>query len=373
MSKIKVNHKNSQVNVISKLDWKEAIDYREIEIFNNNNIQGIMKVTVQGKRKLSYYAPIGISLAEYLQKGIQKEDFFRVLIQLLNVMKRIEIYRLNLENLVLDLKYTYINTSTKVVHFVYQPLCEQKVSYNIFSYIYEMIRLTVLETNENEKFLNELWSYLKKMQYFSIPEIEIYIKNQCPEIFWKFNSDHGAQAGRINKKYPPNEEDTSVMSSDGGYDEEDTTIMNPVGGYDEEDTTVMGTDGTYYGEKEQYETTLLQEENETTLLDGADENVRKEVFPYLIHKSTQIRTEVDKPIFRIGKEKSYVDYFISNNNAVSRIHADIISRDGEYYIRDCNSTNHTYINGKRIPVNSDIQIENGEQIRLANEEFEFWC
>ena len=41
---------------------------------------------------------------------------------------------------------------------------------------------------------------------------------------------------------------------------------------------------------------------------------------------------INKPVFRIGKEKSYSDYFVANNNMVSRSHADIISRGGRYFI-----------------------------------------
>ena len=35
------------------------------------------------------------------------------------------------------------------------------------------------------------------------------------------------------------------------------------------------------------------------------------------------------------------------------------------------STNHTYVDGVKIPVNMQIPIENGTMLRFANEEFEF--
>ena len=73
----------------------------------------------------------------------------------------------------------------------------------------------------------------------------------------------------------------------------------------------------------------------------------------------------------MGKEKSYVDYFISDNTAISRSHANVISRDGEYFVVDTNSTNHTYVNGMMIQSNVETKIDDGARIRLANEEFEF--
>ena len=66
-----------------------------------------------------------------------------------------------------------------------------------------------------------------------------------------------------------------------------------------------------------------------------------------------------------------MDYFISDNTAISRSHANVISRDGEYFVVDTNSTNHTYVNGMMIQSNVETKIADGAKIRLANEEFEF--
>lgn len=93
--------------------------------------------------------------------------------------------------------------------------------------------------------------------------------------------------------------------------------------------------------------------------------------PYLIRQKSNEKIEINKPIFRIGKEKSYVDYFISDNSAVSRSHVNIIKKEAKYYVVDTNSTNHTYINGAMIPCNQEIEIMSGDKLRLANEEFEF--
>jgi len=96
-----------------------------------------------------------------------------------------------------------------------------------------------------------------------------------------------------------------------------------------------------------------------------------EVKPYLIRLKNNERIMLNKPVFRIGKEKSYADYFIGDNTAVSRSHASIISRGSEYFIMDTNSTNHTYVSGQIIPSNVEVKIVSGTRIQLANEDFEF--
>lgn len=120
------------------------------------------------------------------------------------------------------------------------------------------------------------------------------------------------------------------------------------------------------------ETTVLGVNNnigETTVLGLA--SVNTEVKAYLVRTKNNERIIIDKPVFRIGKEKSYVDYFISDNTAISRSHANVVTKDGKYYIVDTNSTNHTYINNTMLQSNVETELTHGTRIKLANEEFEF--
>ena len=109
---------------------------------------------------------------------------------------------------------------------------------------------------------------------------------------------------------------------------------------------------------------------ETTVLGVAAMDTPK-VNPYLIRAKNNEKIPLNKPVFRIGKERSYVDYFIGDNTAISRSHANIVSRDGEFYVVDTNSTNHTYVNGTMIHSNVETKLENNDRIKLANEEFDF--
>jgi len=119
------------------------------------------------------------------------------------------------------------------------------------------------------------------------------------------------------------------------------------------------------------ETTVLGGGNigETTVL-GATTTTQQEN-PHLIREKNNEKINLNKPVFRIGKEKSYVDYFIGDNTAISRSHANFVTRDGEYFVTDTNSTNHTYVNGVMIQSNVETKLAHGDKVRLANEDFEF--
>lgn len=109
---------------------------------------------------------------------------------------------------------------------------------------------------------------------------------------------------------------------------------------------------------------------ETTVLSSV-QNPTQVATPHLIRAKNNERIPLNKPVFRIGKERSYVDYFIGDNTAISRSHANIIIRDGKYFVVDTNSTNHTFVNGNMIQSSVETEISHGDKIRLANEDFEF--
>ncbi|MDR0445842.1 MAG: FHA domain-containing protein, partial [Oscillospiraceae bacterium] len=92
---------------------------------------------------------------------------------------------------------------------------------------------------------------------------------------------------------------------------------------------------------------------------------------YLVRSANNERIALTKPVFRIGKERDFADYFIGDNTAVSRSHAEIISRGGEYFVSDMNSTNHTYLDGEMLQGGMETPLRHGAKITLANEEFEF--
>lgn len=120
------------------------------------------------------------------------------------------------------------------------------------------------------------------------------------------------------------------------------------------------------------ETTVLGagSAGETTVLSAIQDSAQMQI-PYLIRIKTNEKINLTKPVFRLGKERSFVDYFIPDNSTISRSHANILNKEGMHYIVDTNSTNHTYVNGAMIQSNVETALTHGDKIRLANEEFEF--
>ncbi len=74
--------------------------------------------------------------------------------------------------------------------------------------------------------------------------------------------------------------------------------------------------------------------------------------------------------FIIGKSVGKSDYTIADNSAISRQHAKITRKNGNYYIQDMGSANGTYVNGQENN-GAETLLKDHDKILLADEMFEF--
>ena len=71
-----------------------------------------------------------------------------------------------------------------------------------------------------------------------------------------------------------------------------------------------------------------------------------------------------KDSYLIGKLKAKTDIWI-DDEAISRIHAKIQKEGEEYYLYDMNSTNGTFLNGRRLGVNEKVPLHIADEITFA--------
>lgn len=114
----------------------------------------------------------------------------------------------------------------------------------------------------------------------------------------------------------------------------------------------------------------VQEGGSETVLMGQN-TPGQQIRPHLIRKRNNEVIPVNKSVFRLGRNYEYNDYMIAENEFVGNSHCHILTRDGEYFIVDDNSKNHTYVNGVMIPPGTEVKLIHGQVFRLADEEFEF--
>ena len=101
------------------------------------------------------------------------------------------------------------------------------------------------------------------------------------------------------------------------------------------------------------------------------EETEESGFPVLRNLNTNACISICKSPFRIGRDRLNCDLFISSAPAVSRIHAEIITRGNDFYIRDLHSVNHTFLNGEKLDAEREYRIQPGCLIEFAGEKMIF--
>lgn len=348
MAKYKAKTKDCQLIVKVKLSFREKLNERQLDFFSSKYIRGLLKAKLIKKGSIEYYGPISVSLYERLKKPVNKYDFLFIMEQIVDIIQKVNINSLIINNIVFDIKNVYINETTRELQFIYLPLEQVQVEANIIGFM-ESIIYSAHPVQENDMdYISRFVYFIKGLSAFDADKIEKFIKNEDRNVVNTIKRHNVGQSGFMTDKQ------ADYYAHYASKGEEATGLLN-----DEEATGLLN---------DEEATGLLNDEEATGLLStGKNQFCYATLYRYL----TDEVIAIDKPVFRIGKEKSYSDYFVSNNNTVSRSHADIIVRGQRFFVMDLNSKNHTYVNEKIIPIQQEVEIFNGDHLKFANEEFEF--
>ena len=374
MIKFKAKTKDAQLRVRAKLSFDENISFAELDAFSRKVFKGFLRPKQIKKRVIEFTGPIGIPISTRLQKPITKHDFFLIIEQIVDSVQKLNKNKFAISNVVWNINYSYINEATREIQLIYLPGSSLSLVGSVTEYFESIVYLTKPESGLDNDYASKFLYFLRSLKAFNPAFIENYIKREDPSVVKIIKKHNVGSSGFMTDKqrdylthYDEEDEATGLM-----YDEDEATGLM----YEDESTGLM------YEEEEV--TGLLQDDEATGLLideTNANEDDDATVFldetpqihyPTLLRVLTNETIQINKPVFRIGKEKSFVDYFVSNNNAVSRSHADIVTRGQRYFVIDLNSKNKTYINGHPLPIQQECEIYNGNQLRLANEEFVFY-
>lgn len=368
--KFKVKTKDCHLVVRVKTSLKESIDEKELDRFSRIYLRGFLKPKMVKKNQIEYSGPIGISLYDYLKDPITKKDFFFVMEHIIAAVQKVQANNLLLNYMVMDIQNAYINRTTREVQFLYIPSKDCKFNADILEFMESIIYSAIPAEEKDMDYVSRFVHFLKGMKRFDIDKVEQQIAKEDRSVVNTIKKNNAGQSGFMTNKQQHYYDHYDQKMED-EEDEEATGLLN-----DDEEATglLMDEEATGLLNADDEATGLLDDDcgvQDTVLLFEMQGSTLSAHFPTLFRVQTEETISVNKPVFRMGKENSYVDYFVTNNVAVSRSHADIITRGNKYYIKDLNSKNHTFVNDEILPVLCEVEIHEGDRIRLGNEEFVF--
>lgn len=377
MNKIKLANKLGLSQLIIKSLKGQQVSENEVYAINANKVPGLLHLDVVQKGssfKLIYNITGFISLKEFLKTPLNKQLFAQILQNILANLKAVESAYFNQQYLLMDINQVYVNPNTQHIYFTYVPILMFESGTSLREFLLGIIQHGTFAPGEDNSYVRDYINILNSGINFSVFELEEYINKligqnssriqevECPNCKIKLkkgtNYCHACGAkvsgntGNTGKGVYDPLADTKGKEIEETIEEEEVIVRK--------DNTQGLSDGT---------TVLGADPGGTTVL--GSEELEAPVYPYLIREKVDEKISVNKPSFRIGSERKYVDYWVSDNSTVSRSHADIITREKRYFIIDLNSTNKTYVDGRAIPVEKEVELFDGTRVRLSNEDFVF--
>lgn len=152
------------------------------------------------------------------------------------------------------------------------------------------------------------------------------------------------ESGTVRQELPPIAPDPGAAAYIGAGSSDDNKTVILGGGMDYGSTVILG--------------------------DGGPKEQPRQVVRLTRRRNGQSMT-ISEEVFHIGREGSFVHFYIGDNPAIGAVHADIFADEGQYYISDRNSLNHTYVNGSIVAAGQPQKLRSSDVITLANEDFDF--
>ena len=338
----------------AKLGWKEQFDPKEIEMLSVGAVPVLIppSAILGHKNNVIQYDISPYSTLEfYLTCILSREQFAQLLLQCVSLFRQMQQVYLSYKNLVLELDQIYVLLSDRTLHFIYLPLAGGTREASIPDFFRKMIHGASRSTYEQVSFLDSCLAWLNQPIPFVMNAFEDFVlQNGCARepaaamsnapASVPVSASEVAPAPGASRFYQPTcQEEPDVPAQDVLPRDGETSWLDP--------SDCGGTVG---------------------LADGPEATRPKF---YLVREKTGERIEVSRSPFLVGSEAGSMDYCVTGNPAVSRKHAKFFLQDGQCSVSDEKSTNRTYVNNCALEPQVAQILQDGDHVRLANEDFTF--
>lgn len=374
------------------------VNIREVDFINSNLELGFLPIEVKQfneEVKLIYDVENRITLMELLKRGIGLEEAYN-LIGSLNLIFEEQKNIINIRKMVLEPEYIYVQDNSLNMFFIYTPIMGMTEA------IDEEIRLRSIIT----LILNSIKgkSFLKDKLKYSIDALDI--KGILRGLKEEINKNIRGIEGKKLKGSSGDIEDSKGEARPRGEIVNELlffiqiiallagiylkiafdinlnfliiviviTIFINIYLYFK---TILKRKKTSFEDKKAKEISGTEETgkvedneafNETVIIESGDETIiLEENAPYLEYNlnGTLEKIELNRDRVVIGRSREGTDVRIENKT-ISKLHAEVLRIEDAFYIKDMNSSNGTFINGKRLQGGKNYKLNNNDVIRFAD-------
>ena len=346
-----------------------------------------------------------MSLRKYMALGMNQKKLFYLIERLIDAELCFIESGINPQYMMYDADLVLVDKDTQEITFIYVPATDHGLMYRpLKAFIKEILANAVYDEMENLDYVGRLIKYINKNKVLDIDALPAVLadirdsqknlsrmtahgavamaKAAAAEVAAVTAADEEAEAFAVKEPVQEAMPDVQLPQKEEEKMNVDDLSISGIDMLDEHEAKAEEAipDISFeITEPEEEKTEEKAGEMPEAPVQADDEKiairevpVEQKKYPYLVRSKNQEIITIDKDEFKLGKIPG-ADYMLSDNPAVSRMHAIIHNVDNTYYICDNYSTNATYLNDERLEPGKNYLLMNGVKVRLANDEFTYIC
>lgn len=199
MGEITYEEQGTYTWLVYELEETEEMDSLSLGMLTKNKVPGILPVVytpVNGVGFIKYNVSSQVSAKDYLAGMVNREKLLGVFAGIASAMTAAESYMLDVNTLILDMDYIFVDVSTGVTHMICVPIMAKVQKRMDLAGFFRNILFTVqFESSENLDYVTRIVNYLNSTQMFSLMEfgrlvasLRLPVRADCP-------GDYAASSG----------------------------------------------------------------------------------------------------------------------------------------------------------------------------------
>ncbi|MDO5521396.1 MAG: FHA domain-containing protein [bacterium] len=326
MGKYLIEQNSNGMEVYYEPYFGEQLCLQEVEQIGSSHIEGIAPMEImerEGTQVVRYMIGTKKPLEALGNNGMSEAEVLNMFIQIMEMILQTEALGIGVSNLLLDKKCIFIDKKTKECSVLFHCSDCKTGLPGIEVFIKSVLESIQINYNQYNvtKYIEQYLEENKQINVIDFKEYMVNMKNQLFE--QKYYSGQQSLSCRLGDKSIQIEELLEIAAP---------TLA----------------------------TAKMMEEE--TVVHKA----------YLVRCASNEQILITKSMFTLGSDETKVDYVIKGNGAISRVHAMILIREGNYFIKDLDSTNHTFVNRILVKGAKEMDLLPGCSVILGNEAFVFY-
>ena len=374
------------------LDAADVVDTK-VDMGMSGRFPQIIPYTLEekeGQRTFVYQIGERMQMTEFLKKEINKKQMLTLLYNVLSALETFGMNMISLSYVAKDIQYIFVNPETLEVSFIVAAVDKEITDLNeVRDFVKAIICDATYFEMDRDNYVARLISFTNRRGTFSISDMKKYVDNLLLDMGIHIEEEK-KQEVKENKTAADKVSRVGVMQNQAKMSQPVSPMSNgqPMPGRpmpmpngqpmpNRPMPMQMGPDGKPVAppvspmngaapmpEKKPEAAPVPPMPEQKT-----DAPKPQAPVPYLLRTATNEKIYINKPEFAIGRSAIKADYTVTDNSDVSRIHCIIERKNGVSYIKDNQSTNGTYVNGKNIAGQENVFLTNNAKVSLGDEEF----